>query len=145
MRAFLTGVNGYIGALLGPHLSELGIEVRGLDTGYYRDGSLYSDDRSLPTVLLAQTARNVGIRRFVYTSSCSVYGVGSGEFLAETTEPNPQTAYAECKVLVERDVGGMAGKDFSPVFLRNVSCTRSSYGMTSRARLASMAGGIGSK
>jgi nucleoside-diphosphate-sugar epimerase len=180
MRVFVTGVNGYIGAVLAPYLWQRGIEVRGLDTGFYRDGWLYSDDRSYPvspitlnkdlrrvteadlrecdavvhlaelsndplgqnnptvthkinhggSVLLAQTARKVGIRRFVYTSSCSVYGAGTGEFLDETTKPNPQTAYAECKVLVERDVGAMAGSDFSPVFLRNATA----YGPSPRMR-----------
>src|SRR5690348_820197 len=48
MRAFVTGVNGYIGAVVAPYRSKRGIEVRGLDTGYYRDRWLYSDDRNLP-------------------------------------------------------------------------------------------------
>jgi nucleoside-diphosphate-sugar epimerase len=50
-----------------------------------------------------------------------VYGAGTGDFLDETARTNPQTAYAECKVLVERDVGKMAGDDFCPVFLRNAT------------------------
>ena len=73
------------------------------------------------SVALANAAREAGVRRFVYTSSCSVYGAGTGDFLDETAKTNPQTAYAECKVLVERDVGAMAGPDFSPVFLRNAT------------------------
>ena len=73
------------------------------------------------SVSLAEKARAVGIRRFVYTSSCSVYGAGTGDFLDETSATNPQTAYAECKTLVERDVGNMAGPDFCPVFLRNAT------------------------
>lgn len=180
MQVFVTGVNGYIGAVLAPYLLERGIEVRGLDTGYYRDGWLYSDNAGLPvspftlnkdlrhvteedlrgcdavvhlaelsndplgqnnpevthkinhlgSVHLARTAQKVGIRRFVYTSSCSVYGAGSGDFLDESTKPNPQTAYAECKVLVERDVGAMASADFAPVFLRNATA----YGPSPRMR-----------
>jgi nucleoside-diphosphate-sugar epimerase len=180
MRVFVTGVNGYIGAVLAPYLMERGITVLGLDTGYYRDGWLYSDNRhfaSSPRTLnkdlrhvteedllgcdavahlaelsndplgqnnpevthrinhkgsvdLAGKARAVGIRRFVYTSSCSVYGAGSGEFLDETSATNPQTAYAECKVLVERDVGAMAGPGFCPVFLRNATA----YGPSPRMR-----------
>src|SRR5690606_41049352 len=55
---------------------------------------------------------------------------GTGEFLDETTKPNPQIAYAECKVLVERDVGAMAGADFAPVFLRNATA----YGPSPRMR-----------
>jgi nucleoside-diphosphate-sugar epimerase len=82
------------------------------------------------SVHLAEAARAADIRRFVYTSSCSVYGAGTGEFLDETTPVNPQTAYAECKVLVERDVGAMAGEDFCPVFLRNATC----YGPSPRMR-----------
>ena len=70
---------------------------------------------------LARTALGLGIRRFVYTSSCSVYGAGSGEFLDETAPLNPQTAYAECKVLVERDLAAMAGVRFAPVCLRNAT------------------------
>src|SRR6185369_12423676 len=66
-------------------------------------------------------AHKAGIRRFVYTSSCSVYGAGTGDFLDESAKTNPQTAYAECKTLVERDVGSMAGRDFAPVFLRNAT------------------------
>ncbi len=82
------------------------------------------------SVRLAQTARRLGIDRFVYTSSCSVYGAGTGDFLDETTKPNPQTAYAECKALVERDVGAMSGRDFCPVFLRNATA----YGPSPRMR-----------
>jgi nucleoside-diphosphate-sugar epimerase len=180
MKVFLTGTEGYIGALLGPLLMQRGLEVVGLDTGYYREGWLYSDNQHLASsprtthkdlrditekdlegcdavahlaelsndplgqnkpevthrinhegsVSLAQKARAVGIRRFVYTSSCSVYGAGTGDFLDETSATNPQTAYAECKVLVERDVGKMAGVDFCPVFLRNATA----YGPSPRMR-----------
>lgn len=180
MQVFVTGVNGYIGAVLAPYLLERGIQVRGLDTGFYRDGWLYSDDAHLPmtpftinkdlrrveaadlegceavvhlaelsndplgqnnptlthainhrgSVALAEMARRAGIRKFVYTSSCSVYGAGTGEFLDESAPTNPQTAYAECKVLVERDVGAMAGPDFAPVFLRNATA----YGPSPRMR-----------
>jgi nucleoside-diphosphate-sugar epimerase len=180
MRVFVTGVNGYIGAVLAPYLWRRGLEVRGLDTGFYRDGWLYSDDQTLGaspftlnkdlrrvavgdlegcdavvhlaelsndplgqnnpavthrinhegSVSLAQSALKAGIRRFVYTSSCSVYGAGTGEFLDETAKTNPQTAYAECKVLVERDVGAMTGPDFAPVFLRNATA----YGPSPRMR-----------
>ena len=56
------------------------------------------------SVELARKARAAGVRRFVYASSCSVYGVGSGDFLNEDSPVNPQTAYAKCKVMVERDV-----------------------------------------
>jgi len=79
---------------------------------------------------LARKAKAAGVRRFVYASSCSVYGVGSGEFLDETSPVNPQTAYAKCKVMVERDVKPLADADFCPTFLRNATA----YGASPRMR-----------
>ena len=84
----------------------------------------------LGTVNLARNCKSVGVKRFVYTSSCSVYGMGSDEYQTEASEPNPQTAYAECKVLVERDVSAMADDHFSPTFLRNATA----YGPSPRMR-----------
>jgi len=75
----------------------------------------------LGTVNLARQARRAGVARFVYTSSCSVYGLGEGDCKTEESETNPQTAYAECKMLVERDVKAMASDEFSPTFLRNAT------------------------
>ena len=79
---------------------------------------------------LAQLAREAGIARFVYTSSCSVYGVASDALVTEESAVNPQTAYAECKVLVERDLRAMAGDGFAPVFLRNATA----FGASPRMR-----------
>src|SRR4029077_1164196 len=56
------------------------------------------------SVRLAQLARKAGVRRFVYMSSCSVYGVSGGDFVTEESPVNPQTAYGVCKTLVERDL-----------------------------------------
>ena len=82
------------------------------------------------SVALARAAKESGVPRFVYTSSCSVYGLGSGDFLSEAADVNPQTAYARCKVMVERDVGAMADDEFSPTFLRNATA----YGTSPRMR-----------
>ena len=82
------------------------------------------------SVRLAELCREAGVGRFVYASSCSVYGVGSGEFKDEQSEPQPQTAYAECKTRVERDVSAMASDSFSPTFLRNATA----YGPSPRMR-----------
>jgi nucleoside-diphosphate-sugar epimerase len=82
------------------------------------------------SVALARLCKDVGVKRFVYTSSCSVYGVGSDEFKTEESTPNPQTAYAECKVLVERDVRALGGDGFSPTFLRNATA----FGASPRMR-----------
>jgi nucleoside-diphosphate-sugar epimerase len=82
------------------------------------------------SIKLAELARRASIPRFVYTSSCSVYGIGAGEYKAEDSEPAPQTAYAHCKVLVERDLSAMADDNFSPTFLRNATA----YGPSPRMR-----------
>lgn len=79
---------------------------------------------------LAAIARAAGVERFVYTSSCSVYGVAGEDFVDETSDVNPQTAYADCKRLVERDVAELATVDFSPTFLRNATV----YGASPRMR-----------
>lgn len=82
------------------------------------------------SVHLAELAKNVGIDRFVYTSSCSVYGVAEEELVTEESATNPQTAYAICKTMVERDLAAMADDTFSPVFLRNATA----YGASPRMR-----------
>jgi nucleoside-diphosphate-sugar epimerase len=83
------------------------------------------------SVHLADLAKKAGIKRFVYMSSCSVYGVAEGgDFVNEQSPINPQTAYAVCKTLVERDVTPLADKTFSPTFLRNATA----YGASPRMR-----------
>ena len=78
---------------------------------------------------LATVAKEAGVERFVYMSSCSVYGVAT-DTVDETSQVNPQTAYAECKALVERDVSTLADDAFSPVFMRNATA----YGASPRQR-----------
>lgn len=70
------------------------------------------------SLAVAEAAKAAGVPRFIYASSCSVYGVGRNEILDEESTPNPQTAYARCKVAVEHDVSAMADKSFCPTFLR---------------------------
>jgi nucleoside-diphosphate-sugar epimerase len=82
------------------------------------------------SVHLAELARKAGIRRFVYMSSCSVYGVAEGEDVTEESSVNPQTAYAICKTMVERDVRPLARRGFSPTFMRNATA----YGASPRMR-----------
>jgi nucleoside-diphosphate-sugar epimerase len=79
------------------------------------------DINHLGSVRLAELARQAGVGRFVYMSSCSVYGVAEENFVNEESLLNPQTTYAICKTLVERDVKPMADKKFSPTFLRNAT------------------------
>jgi nucleoside-diphosphate-sugar epimerase len=73
------------------------------------------------SVHLAQLACQAGVRRFVYMSSCSVYGVSDAEYVDEQSAVDPQTAYAVCKVRVENDVAKLATGIFSPIFLRNAT------------------------
>ncbi|GAB4463370.1 MAG: SDR family oxidoreductase [Elainellaceae cyanobacterium] len=82
------------------------------------------------SVRLAELAKQAGVRRFVYMSSCSVYGVASEGDVTEETPVNPQTAYAECKTFVERDVKPMADDNFSPTFMRNATA----FGASPRMR-----------
>jgi nucleoside-diphosphate-sugar epimerase len=82
------------------------------------------------SVRLAQLAKDAGVRRFIYMSSCSVYGVGGEDDVTEESPVNPQTAYAICKTLVERDVQPMADDNFSPVFFRNATA----FGASPRQR-----------
>lgn len=82
------------------------------------------------SVKLAGLAKEAGIERFIFSSSCSTYGAAGDEMLTETAEFNPVTPYGDSKVQVERDVSAMADEDFSPVFLRNATA----YGVSPRMR-----------
>ena len=82
------------------------------------------------SVRLATLAKVAGVRRFVYMSSCSVYGVATEGDVTEESSVNPQTAYAECKTLVERDVTALASDSFSPTFMRNATA----FGASPRMR-----------
>jgi nucleoside-diphosphate-sugar epimerase len=82
------------------------------------------------SVRLAKLAKAAGVTRFVYMSSCSVYGFADGDYVTEESPVNPQTAYAICKTLVERDVAPLADDNFSPTFLRNATA----YGASPRMR-----------
>src|SRR5215469_5260692 len=136
IRVLVTGVDGYIGAVLGPRLVERGFDVVGIDCGFYRDGWLYNNTRPRPltltkdirritpkdaegfdavvhltkwivrqlgevderttydinhhgSVTLAQACKRAGVPRFVYTSSCSVYGAAAdGHDRDENSETN---------------------------------------------------------
>jgi nucleoside-diphosphate-sugar epimerase len=177
MGIFLTGINGYLGSLLAPELLRRGYEVMGLDTGYYKERTLYPERGITPKTLikdlrevvaadlkdvdavvhmaelsndpagqlaphityeinhkgsvrLAELARKAGVQRFVYMSSCGVYGVSGGDFVTEGSPVNPQTAYGICKTLVERDLRPLACSHFAPTYMRNATA----YGASPRMR-----------
>jgi nucleoside-diphosphate-sugar epimerase len=84
------------------------------------------------SVRLARVAKQANVKRFVFASSCSLYGSASlDDFLTESADFHPVTPYGESKVLVERDVSELADDGFSPVFLRNATV----YGYSPRLRL----------
>lgn len=82
-------------------------------------------------VRLARLARDAGVRRFLYASTCSVYGASGGDGLVNEDAPlRPVTPYAESKVLVEDDLHELADDDFTPVYLRNATA----FGYSPRLR-----------
>lgn len=78
----------------------------------------------------AGICKAAGVSRFIYSSSCSIYGAGGAQVKTETSPTDPQTAYARCKVLVEQEVKPMADARFTPVFLRNATA----FGASPRQR-----------
>jgi nucleoside-diphosphate-sugar epimerase len=82
------------------------------------------------SVHLAEVAREAGVKRFLFSSSCSTYGAAGDTVLNEQATFNPVTPYAHSKVLVEQDVSKLATDSFSPVFLRNSTA----YGVSPRLR-----------
>ena len=83
------------------------------------------------TLHLARTAKEAGVPRFLFSSSCSLYGAAGSTAVAEDAEFNPVTPYGETKVLAERELAKLADDDFSPAYLRNATA----YGASTRLRL----------
>jgi nucleoside-diphosphate-sugar epimerase len=82
------------------------------------------------TVRLAKIAKASGARRFIFSSTCSVYGAAGQEWIDEQSEPNPITPYALSKWKAETDLRRLANAHFSPVFLRSATA----YGFSPRIR-----------
>jgi nucleoside-diphosphate-sugar epimerase len=82
------------------------------------------------SVSLARAAKQAGVERFLFSSSCSLYGAAAEDWIGEDAAFNPVTAYGESKVLAERDIGQLADDSFSPTFLRNATA----HGLSPRHR-----------
>ncbi len=82
------------------------------------------------SVRLAELARDCGVRRFIFSSSCIMYGMSSAEVVDETAPLDPKTVYARSKVTSEAAISELACDDFSPTFLRNGTV----YGLSPRMR-----------
>lgn len=177
VRVFVTGHDGYIGAVLVGFLKERGHQVTGLDTFYFEECALSDvprpdrvirkDIRSVTaadfdgadgvvhlaglsndpmgdinpactydinadaTVILGRAAKAAGVPRFVFASSCSIYGAASpDDVLDEQAEFNPVTPYGESKVRSEAALSQLADAGFSPVYLRNATA----YGASPKLR-----------
>lgn len=82
------------------------------------------------SVKLAKLAKSMGVRRYIFSSSCSNYGAGGQDMLDESSAFKPVTPYGKSKVMVEQDVSQLADDNFIPTFLRSATA----YGASPRLR-----------
>src|SRR3990167_4056647 len=177
-KIIITGSLGYVGSVLAPYLLERGYEVRGFDTGFFKDALLYpappydtviKDARDItkgdlkgfdalvhlaaisndpfgsmseeevygPTRgyanALASSCKELDMD-FIFASSCSVYGAGTGKLTDEDGPVAPLTPYSRNKLAIEKDLAGLADDSFSPIALRFATA----YGLSPRLRLCTV-------
>jgi len=175
-RVLITGHNGYIGSVMVPHFQQAGLEVIGLDTGYFDECTLMPHQYELPairkdirnlvpndlkgcdaivhlaalsndpignlvagwteeincraSIQLAELAKDAGIKRYLFSSSCIMYGMSTASVVTEDSPLDPKTEYARSKVIAEQGISKLADDHFSPSFLRNGTI----YGISPRMR-----------
>ncbi len=120
--AVINDVVGYDAII---HLAGLSNDPLG-----FLNPSLTNEINYEASVKLARLAKQAGVPRFIFSSSCSNYGAGVDDWLDENSAFNPVTPYGRSKVQVEQAVAPMADDDFSPTFLRSGTA----YGVSSRLR-----------
>ncbi|HET8935697.1 MAG TPA: SDR family oxidoreductase [Polyangiales bacterium] len=107
------------------HLAALSNDPLGdLDSQVTYDINLHASIR------LAEAAKKAGVKRFIFSSSCSLYGAGGDAFLDENAAFNPVTPYGESKIKVEQALQSLADDNFSPTYMRNATA----YGVSRRLR-----------
>ena len=132
-----------------PNLSIVKDDIRYCDTNIFKDVDAVMDLAGLsndataeidPSLTISinykgserfvREAKKNGVKRYIYSSSASVYGAGSKESLKETDSLSPQTEYAKSKVAIEKVLHELADENFSPVILRNATI----FGLAPRMR-----------
>lgn len=83
------------------------------------------------SVRLAKIAKEAGVKRLLFSSSCSIYGASDDKLVSEESEMDPKTPYADSKVKTEKDISCLADNNFTPIFLRNSTV----FGVSPRMRL----------
>lgn len=100
------------------------------DTACDLDERLTLDINYHATIELAKKAKANGVKRFIFSSSASVYGAHGEELISEDSEPKPVTIYAKSKLLADNDLLKLNSDDFSVTCMRNATC----YGVSPRMR-----------
>jgi nucleoside-diphosphate-sugar epimerase len=95
------------------------------------DSTLTFDINDAASIRFARLAKEAGVRRFLFSSSCSTYGAAGDDFLDESAAFNPVTPYGVSKVRLEQQLSEMADDSFTPVYLRNATA----YGVSPRLRV----------
>lgn len=95
------------------------------------EAKLTYDINQHASVKLAKLAKNAGVQRFLFSSSCSMHGTSTASRVDETTPVHPVTPYGDSKIKAEQEISAIAGDGFSPVFLRNGTV----YGISPRLRV----------
>ncbi len=95
------------------------------------DSTLTFDINDAASIRFARLAKEAGVRRFLFSSSCSTYGAAGDDFLDESAAFNPVTPYGVSKVRLEQQLSEMADDGFTPVYLRNATA----YGVSPRLRV----------